>query len=224
MKYIKPLLSELVPSKYNPPQRVVKIKGLANNISENGLLQPITVANDLTIVDGHRRVMALKTICTDNKQGYDTVNVPAIQHNSDSHILYDKMFISANKDTMLLNGNQYLWRYMKGRAIPDNFLSRIKNIEKWVGPSHAKGMFHRILALNHSANTYAMCMGIYRTYTGKTSGPHMRKLAYYLLNVENCYRVKSSIVYFIPVDILTKSVDTRKKLKVNWNELELSVQ
>ena len=221
MKYIKPLLSELIPSKYNPPQRVLKIKALANNISENGLLQPITVANDLTIVDGHRRVNALKVICTGKKQEYNTVNVPAIQHNSDSHELYDKMFISANKDTMLLNGNQYLWRYMKGRAIPDNFLTRIKNIEKWVGVNHAKGMFHRILALNHSANTYAMCMGIYRTYTGKTSGPHMRKLAYYLLNVENCYRVKSSIVYFIPVDTLTKAVETRKKLEVNWNELEL---
>ena len=112
MQYIRPLLSKLIPSKYNPPQRSRKVKTLAANINENGLLQPITVANDFTIVDGHRRVMALKLLCKETNKQYDEVTVPVIQHNSNSHELYDKMFISANKDTMLLNGHQYLWRYM----------------------------------------------------------------------------------------------------------------
>lgn len=212
MRYITPLLSELIPSKYNPPQRVNKVSALANNIKDNGLLQPITVANDFTIVDGHRRVMALKLLNKDASK----VKVPVIQHNSNSHELYDRMFISANKDTMLLNGHQYLWRYMQGKEIPKSFLSRIKNIESWIGKSHAKGMFRRILDMNHSANTYAMCMGMYRRYTNKKGLQHMRDLAYYLLNVENCYRVKSAIVYFIPVDELTHSVVNKKKLEVNW--------
>ena len=42
---------------------------------------------------------------------------------------------------------------------------------------------------------------------------HMRKLAYYLLNVETCYRVKSAIRYFIPIRLLVDSVNNRKKIR-----------
>lgn len=222
MKYKQVTLNELVPSPFNPPQREKKTDVLATNIKANGLLVPIVVANDMTIVDGHRRLIALKKIAKDLNKKQSSVKVPVIQHNSDSHEVYDNMFISANEDTMLINGNQYLWRYLKGAPIPQTHLSRIKWLEKALGVTYARGMFHRILENNKSALTYQMTMGIYCRYMGvkpftkdKTKTP-MRQLAYYLLNVETPYRVKSAIAHFIPTTTLRKCVIGKKKMDIKF--------
>ena len=213
MKYKVCKLSELISSPFNPPSRTTKgISSLATNIRNNGLLQPIVVADKMTVIDGHRRKQALQSIARSDGIKYREMKVPVIQHNSTSEKLYDNLFVSSNKDTMLLNGHQYLWRYMNNASIPNNFLSRIKNLESWLGKKYATGMFRRILDNGHSANTYQMCMGIYRTYTGETKKAHMRQLAYYLLNVENCYRVKASIANYIPVETLVKCVKERKPI------------
>ena len=222
MKYKQVTLNELVPSPFNPPMREKKTSVLANNITANGLLVPIVVANDMTIVDGHRRFTALKKIAQDSKKKQSSVKVPIIQHNSDSHEVYDNMFIAANQDTMLINGHQYLWRYLKGASVPQSHLTRIKWLEKALGKTYARGMFYRILDENKSANTYQMVMGIYCKYVGnkpftkdKRKTP-MRQLAYYLLNIENPYRVKSAIAHFIPVNTLKKCVIGKKKMNIKF--------
>ena len=213
MKYKVCALNELISSPYNPPQRTNKgMTALVTNILENGLLQPIVVANEMTIIDGHRRKQAMQYIAQAKGIKESEMPVSVIQHNSSSEEMYDKLFVSSNKDTMLLNGHQYLWRYMNKASIPKKHLSRIKCLEKWLGKKYATGMFRRILDNGHSANTYQMCIGIYRTYTDETSKAHMRQLAYYLLNVSNCYRVKSSIANYIPVETLVKCVKDRKPI------------
>tara|TARA_X000001382_G_scaffold127761_1_gene116158 strand:+ start:230 stop:910 length:681 start_codon:yes stop_codon:yes gene_type:complete len=220
MKYRTVTLSELVPSPFNPPQREKKTNVLANNIKANGLLVPIVVANDMTIVDGHRRFTALKSLANQDTKKESMIKVPIIQHNSNSHEVYDRMFIAANEDTMLINGNQYLWRYLKGAPIPKTHLARIEWIEKALGKTYATGMFNRILEEDKSANTYQMAMGVYCKYTGvkpftKSKVP-MRKLAYYLLNVENPYRLKSAIAHFIPVRTLKNCVNKKKKFDIKF--------
>ena len=219
MKYQRIALNTLVPSPYNPPSRENKTDILAQNIRENGLLVPIVVANDLTIVDGHRRHMALQQIAKADGNKESEVKVSIIRHNSDSHEMYDRMFIAANTDTMLINGHQYLWRYMKGASVPKYHLSRINWLITALGKNYAHGMFERILREKHSALTYQMVMGIYCRYVGIK--PHkavtsrktqMRQLAYFLLNVETPYRVKSAIAHFIPVRVLKKCVKDRKRI------------
>ena len=213
MKYRTVKLNELVPSPYNPPQREKKTNVLANSIRDNGLLVPIVVANDMTIVDGHRRYSALKQILKADSKKESELNVSIIQHNS-------KMFIAANQDTMMINGNQYLWRYLKGAPIPKIHLSRIEWIERALGKTYATGMFRRILDEDKSASTYQFAMGIYCRYTGlKPFTKHklpMRKLAYYLLNVENPYRMKSAIAHFIPVRTLKACVKNKKKFDIKF--------
>ena len=221
VKYKQVALNTLVPSPYNPPSRENKTEVLANNIRENGLLVPIVVANDMTIVDGHRRHMAFKHIAKKAGVKESSIKVPVVQHNSDSHEMYDKMFLAANTDTMLINGHQYLWRYLKGAPIPNSHLVRIKWMERALGEKYAIGMFRRILDFGGSANTYQQVMGVYCRYTGvnhRKSKIHMRKLGYYLLNVESPYRVKSSMAHFIPVSTLKKSVISRKKLNAKFTD------
>ena len=223
MKYQLTPLNTLVPSPYNPPSRENKTEILAKNIKDNGLLVPIVVANDMTIVDGHRRHIALKLLAKADGKKESEIKIPVIKHNSDSHEMYDRMFIAANTDTMLINGHQYLWRYMKGAPIPQYHLSRINWLIKALGKDYAHGMFDRILREKHSALTYQMTMGIYCRYTNlepfkavTTRKTQMRKLAYFLLNVETCYRVKSAIAHFIPVRTLKKCVKDKKRIATKF--------
>jgi hypothetical protein len=223
VKYQLTPLNTLVPSPYNPPSRENKTEILANNIKDNGLLVPIVVATDMTIIDGHRRHMALKFLAKADGKKESEIKIPIIKHNSDSHEMYDRMFIAANTDTMLINGHQYLWRYMKGASVPKYHLSRINWLIKALGKSYAHGMFRRILRDKHSALTYQMVMGIYCRYC--SIKPHkaitsrktqMRQLAYFLLNVETPYRVKSAIAHFIPVRVLKKCVRERKHIATKF--------
>jgi len=227
MEFKRVPLSEIVPSPHNPPQRIMgsRILKLKSNImktldhkseGEGNLIQPITVAYDMTICDGHRRYQALVLAAKERGLKRSEVEVPIIKHNSSSSDVYDAMWVDANSDTMLINGAQCLWRYLQGVPIPQKYLSRIKTLEKWLGKEYADGMFRRIMNKGQSANTYQYIIGIYRAYTNKTSKAEMKKFVYYLLNVENAYRVKSSIAMFIPVDTLLNCVHQREKLLPNW--------
>ena len=200
-------INKIKPSPLNPPQRSRKVKYLAKSIKEVGLLQPIILASNGTVIDGHRRLMACMLL--------KMKEAPVIIHNSKSSKNYDSLFVQTNEHTQLMNGNQYLWRYMNGAEIPTYHKNRIEWLEKALGKTYAHGMFKRILSENKSANTYQMVMGIYCKYTNKkqTNKAHMRKLAYYLLNIENCYRVKSSIAHFIPINVLVDAVNNNKKLE-----------
>ena len=210
MRFKQFAVGDLKMSAFNPPVRHVQgMPALMKNIKENGLIVPIVIANDCTIVDGHRRYVGMK------KLGYE--KIPCVQHNTSSHLLYDTMFLNANKDTMQLNGNQYLWRYMQGAVIPDNFLTRIKCLELWLGKRYAKGMFARILDKGHSASTYQNTMGIYRKYTRLTSKKAMKELAYYLLNVGSNNSVKSAVMFFITADALVRFVKNREVIKADFN-------
>jgi len=213
MKFEVVPVTKLKPSKYNPPDRVESgISSLMNNVKKNmecteyGLLAPIVVANDYTIIDGHRRYTVAVNL--------GIKKVPVIKHNSSSHELHiaDGMWVSANNDTNMISGHQWLWRYMNGVSVAAKPLSRIKTLEKWLGKRSATALFKKILARGQSANTYQFGMGRYRAYTGKTSVQHMKKVAYYLLNVETSYRVRCAIEEFIPVNVLIYCVETRQKI------------
>ena len=123
MQFTTCKVSDLKPSPLNPPQRKRNVAKLAKSIKQvGGLLQPIVVASNKTIIDGHRRLMACKILGLEN--------VPIIIHNSSSSKEYDSLFVQTNEHTQLMNGNQYLWRYMNGADVPNYHLPRIKWLEK----------------------------------------------------------------------------------------------
>ena len=78
MKFKQFAVGDLKMSAFNPPVRHVQgMPALMKNIKENGLIVPIVIANDCTIVDGHRRYVGMK------KLGYK--KIPCVQHNTSSH-------------------------------------------------------------------------------------------------------------------------------------------
>ena len=196
-------ITKIALSEFNPPIRTIKgIDSLKNNIAENGLLQPILVDKNMTVIDGHRRMACLTQL--------GATVVPVIQIQED--VTHDDLFLATCTDTMPLNGNQHLWRYMEGMQVPKSHLKRIKNVEKWLGITRAHGLFRRLIEDGKSASTYEYVLSLYRDYTGRTSKRDMGKLIYYMLNIEAPTHVKAAMLNFIEVEILKDCVDNKVKI------------
>jgi len=207
MEYREVSLETIKPSEYNPPIRTIKgINSLKNNIAANGLLQPLLVDKELTIIDGHRRRECLMQL--------GITEVAIIQIKDD--INHDDLFLATCADTMSLNGNQHLWRYMEGMKVPDTHYKKIKDIEKWIGVTRAHGMFNRIIEDGKSHSTYHYVMNLYRDYTGRTSKKEMTKLVYYMLNIEAPTRVKVAMLNFIPAQTLKDCIDGKQLIALSF--------
>jgi hypothetical protein len=208
MELIFAKLDEIKESKYNPPVRTKSVSRLMKNIAENGLLTPILVDNKYIIIDGHRRKKAAELL--------EMNEVPVIVHDGTSSRKYSKLFVATSQDTMMIGGSQWLWMYTQGRDIPEKHLFRIKKLEEYLGPEFSRGMFMQLIKKNRSASTYQNVMGMYRKYTNKRTKAHMKALAYYLLNVDSCFKLKNALVTFIPINLLTKCIEQKKKINVVW--------
>ena len=133
------------------------------------------------------------------------------------NIMHADLFIATCSDTMVLNGNQHLWRYMEGMQVPKNHLKRIVNIEKWLGITRAHGLFRRLIEDGKSAGTYEYVMSLYRNYTGRTSKQEMSKLVYYMLNIDAPTHVKAAMLNFINVGILKKCIDSKRRIAYEFS-------
>tara|TARA_R100000808_G_C2152311_1_gene161658 strand:- start:1475 stop:2170 length:696 start_codon:yes stop_codon:yes gene_type:complete len=196
-----------------PPMRCednTKLRSLTENIAKNGLLNPLLIASDNVLIDGHRRLAALTSL------GVKKVDV--IQHNSNSAELKDAYFVAAAKDTMQINSNQYLWRYMNNASIPNYVLGRIKLLEEWMGKKYCKDVaFPLILARKHSPSTYQFIMGMYRAVTELSGVLKMRKFFQYCFNVETPFNIKAAIAKDISPEYLIRCVTTMRPIQVDFS-------
>ena len=189
----------------------VKMRHLSENIAKNGLLSPVVIASDGVLIDGHRRVKACKAL--------GMKELPAIKHNSNSAQYKDAYFVAAAQDTMQINSNQFLWRYMKKAEIPDYVLTRIKLLEEWLGKKWANEIaFPTILERGHSPSTYQFAMGQYRNATHKRSNYCMRKFFNYCFNVESPYMIKAAIQSGVDAKYLINCVNKSKPLNPKYGD------
>lgn len=218
-------ISKLTNNPGEPPNRIdwdnpkskKELTTLMNLIAEHNLMEPVTITKDFMLIDGHRRV----TCC--EKLGY--TEIPAyIAPLSSADIKdadYDP-FVMQNAARKSLDGYQYLWRYMNGFSIPKLHLSRIENLERWVG-TKSKYMFKRILMKGGSPATYAYAMGIYRkqlkkdsTYKKKLQKGHMNDMVEWMFNVGSPSNIKYALLNLIPLEVLVDCIDNRKAISTEF--------
>ena len=199
--------------KFNPNNPVIRtddthgsFKALTNNIRKNGLLVPIIIANDGMIIDGNRRATALTVL--------GAKQVPVIEHNSQSHLTFDDLFVSCNEDTMIINACQELERYLNGAQVKKSTFHAIKKIQDVGG----KKVLRQIVNVNKSPVTFAIAIGQLRNYTGKHDVKFLRKALHWMLTIGSAYRLKSSINELIPVARLVKAIETGTPLVSNWHK------
>lgn len=119
-------IANLKPTDYNPKSRTEAraIRSLKHSIMTRGQISPIIAratrnTNTFEVIEGHRRLEAVKSINQDLKS---KVKIPALWarvYPQDCE--KDKIFIDANANQMKVNGKQYLEQIMQGgiNAIPE---------------------------------------------------------------------------------------------------------
>ena len=204
-------VSKINPSIFNPPSRTVgnsSLDGLRKDIQDRGLIEPITIDKNNVIINGHRRFRCVLDL--------DWKKVKVIQHDIEQKAS-DAFFLATNEHTLRMNGAQYLWRYMNKASIPAKYLNMyIKPLEEWLGKKGAWGLFRILIDRNTSPASMHTVMKWYRDYTGQETKIQMKKLAYYLLNVETFMKTKHAMYNFIPKKHLIDCVENRKKLKASY--------
>ena len=204
------LLSSL---KFNPLNPTIRtdvthhaFKLLVKNIRKTGLLSPIVIANDNTIIEGNRRARALQIL--------GVKKVPVVMHNSTSHKDFDDLFVAANEDTMKMNACQELERYLNGAKVKLSTYGAIKKIEEVGG----RKTLRQIVNLNKSPITFAIALVQVRTYTGRTDKVFLRKALKWMFTVGSAYRLKAAIGEYIPVPRLVNAIENGTPLVSKWHK------
>ena len=204
------LLSKL---KFNPLNPVIRtddthngFKSLVSNIRKNGLLVPIIIANDGTVIDGNRRLTALTIL--------GVKKVPVVMHNSTSHKNFDSLFVACNEDTMQINACQELERYLNGAKVKAVTYYNIKKVEEIGG----RKTLRQIVNVGKSPITFSIGLGQLRNYTDRTDKAFLKKALHWMLTVGSAYRLKSAISEFVPVPRLVKAIETSTPLVSKWHK------
>ena len=204
------LLSKL---KFNPLNPVIRtddthngFKSLVSNIRKNGLLVPIIVANNGTVIDGNRRLTALTIL--------GVKKVPVVMHNSTSHKNFDDLFVACNEDTMQINACQELERYLNGAKVKAVTHYNIKKIEEIGG----RKALRQIVNVGKSPITFSIGLSQLRNYTDRTDKTFLKKALHWMLTVGSAYRLKSAISEFVPVPRLVKAIENGTPLISKWHK------
>jgi len=163
---------------FNPKNPVIRtdethmgFKSLVTNIRKNGLLAPIIVATNGTVIDGNRRLTALRHL--------GVKEAPVVMHNSTSNKVFDELFVACNEDTMSINACQELERYLNGAKVKLSTYGAIKKIEEVGG----RKTLRQIVNLNKSPITFAIALAQVRTHTGRTDKVFLRKALKWMFTV-----------------------------------------
>ena len=204
------LISKL---KFNPLNPVIRtddthqgFKALVTNIRKNGLLTPIIVANNGTVIDGNRRLTALNIL--------GVKKAPVVMHNSTSHKVFDDLFVACNENNMAINCCQELERYLNGAKVRATTLYAIQKVQEVGG----KRALRQLVNVGKSPITFHIALGQIRTYTGRTDREFLRKALRWMLTVGSAYRLKAAINELIPVPRLMKAIETGTPLVSKWHK------
>jgi len=199
--------------RFNPKNPVIRtdtthlgFKSLVSNIRKNGLLTPIIVSSNGTVIDGNRRLTALKII--------GVKEAPVVMHNSTSNKHFDELFVSCNEDTMQINACQELERYLNGAKVKATTLVAIEKVREIGGIR----VLRQIVNVGKSPITFSIAVGMIRAYTGRSDKIFLRKALKWMLTVGSAYRLKASIADFIPVPRLIKAIETGTPLVAKWHK------
>jgi len=199
--------------RFNPKNPVIRtdethlgLKSLVANIRKNGLLTPIIVASNGTVIDGNRRLTALNMI--------GVKKAPVVMHNSTSNKHFDDLFVSCNEDSMPINACQELERYLNGAKVKATTLHAIEKVKEVGGVR----VLRQIVNVGKSPITFSIALSMIRVYTGIVDKRFLNKALKWMLTVGSAYRLKASIGDFIPIPRLVNAIESGIPLVAKWHK------
>lgn len=180
-------------------------KSLKNNIKTNGLISPIVVDRNYNLIDGHRRLNALKDL------GHKLVPVNINKAVNPKN--YGKVFKAANHDTMKITATQETEMYLNGATeISSKVLSSIKALEKIGG----RAIIRRIAIERKAPGTFVSGVRMYCKHVNDHTLKAQKDVLYWMFNVDTCYKLKACIHSCVDAKLIRDCIKNRKKLVFDW--------
>lgn len=198
-------VSELKGANYNPKSRSSKgathMKRLQKSIEEIGLIYPIAITADNRVIDGHRRLQAVKNL------GWEQVECIIVNTDNPEHV-----FAEVNATGQRLNGNHTLRVFLKQpAAVTERVRNQMERMKGLVGGE----ILRKIANENLSVRVISQAQRILK-YTDTDSVPLLRKTVGWLINHRNSKIVESYMIMQQPPKALYDAIKGNRNLQVTY--------
>lgn len=203
-------VDELKTSPIQPPNRIQhhSIAGLKNSIKDHGILQPILVAKDFTIIDGHRRVACAIDL--------GIKSVPCIFSDLD----YQTGFIETNSFTRKISTQDDLFVYLTGGKMTGRSKKNIVILESIIGRDGLEKMVEQNYAPGTIFGSLAIIMPYLFPNMPKslmwTSGnnPYAKKVANWMIKHRESLGIRTAVSMKMPPETIKMFIDADKPLPI----------
>ncbi len=126
-------VSSLKSTVYNSPTRIGEraLAKLLESVRQFGIIMPLVIKPDGTIIDGHRRFAVAKQL------GLSTVPV-VVYEEGDVDVVYRQL----NESTRAVSGHEWLHIYLNGGQVSNGTARKIKRLVGWYGSDEVLFKLH----------------------------------------------------------------------------------
>jgi hypothetical protein len=132
-------LSTITHTPYNPSARTkegARLNRLVETIKKNGLIYPILITSDRSVIDGNRRLTACRAL------GHETIECVV------SDLDRDEAFTTINTSSMRLGGKGWLDMASRGGVLPPKESAQYEELRNLVGSYGINLLIKQNLGLN----------------------------------------------------------------------------
>lgn len=201
-------VNSLTPAPWNPPQRTMSInlRSLVQSIKKNGfwLSNPIRVADNLMIIDGHRRWMAAKLA------GIEQVPV-YIDHSGDPKSAY----LDINSTIRPPTSREWLHSYLSGGKVPSRLERDIDRLRRVCGES----MLWRIAQANLSPKSLIQVGVSAAKYIDESANNDetLKNIIFWMVEGKRQWQIRAAIFYGrrIPIEELRNAINENRDIDLS---------
>lgn len=201
-KYRELKVGDIKAAPYNPANRVAerKLKQLADSMSRYGLIYPVVVDAEHTLIDGHRRRAAAQML------GWETI--PAVLMNGGTD--RDAVYASVNETSAKMAGNDALGVWLQNpKAVGRRQASTFESMAASIG----RDLVQKVFDDGMSSRVFSTAKRICR-YCDDTSDGTVRAVVEWLLQYAVIGRVMKAMEAGEDPRTIMKAVKQKKPIRL----------
>lgn len=210
-EYLNMPTAQIKTAKFNPHKRIEpsRLTGLLLSIRQHGILEPLVLAHDFTLADGHRRLACAKLL--------NMETVPCA-HYKETPLEAPALWVVLNSDTLNLTPAQWLAAVEAGLSIdtpgfPDTLKRRILLLIELMGAE----IIVKLVEENRSPHIVDVAERIARYCDRRGDKTFMRLTFIWLLGSGSAFAVRHAIDEEIDTELLIEAIEQDRELSRVWS-------
>jgi hypothetical protein len=195
-------VKNIKPQKYNPKKRGQdsRFKQLERSIGKLGLQYPLLVNKNDELIDGHRRLQAMKNLGIDEIPCIISANTDPVE----------EIYADINHTACQLSGNQNLSVWLKQ---PLAVTPRQRTIFENAQIKFGRTILKKIENQGASVNLLRACQEIANYVDKPDDNAFLRQIADWLLRYKNTRMIRSYCQMQLPANVLIRQIKANKPIK-----------